>query len=490
MQPSVGGVLICGAILVFACWPARSLFVGLAASMAFGATAVATLTSLGGSSPLIYTLFAGLLLATLPLRRGIRGDIGILFRCSHTTWLVCTLAIYAVIGAVLFPRLFAGQTSVFVASHTRGGVYEMPLGPVSGNISQTGYFVLGGMIFLALSASLLRDNALEQVRRGLFLWCALHTGFGLLDLLGKLAGAGDILAFLRTASYEMLTEATQAGFSRIAGAQSEASAFASMSLAALAFAFTYWRRTASRFALALTLTLLVLLLLSTSSTAYVGLMVLSIPVAFSICRSLSMRRLHGQEIFLLALGFASLFVALGLAVHNDRFFDPLMRLINEAIFEKAGSASGQERGYWNYISLKSFADTLGLGVGIGSSRASSWPVAVLSQLGVVGCVMLTLLVLDIARRPKHLDTALDVRDAATVDGIRACALAGIVSGSLVSGTADPGMIFFISLAVVTSSSIRISLEGPLPADQASIPSAIRFIGVGVPDASRPAFRAR
>jgi hypothetical protein len=331
----------------------------------------------------------------------------------------------------------------------------------------------------------LRGNALEQVRRGFFLWCALHTGFGLLDLMGKLAGAGDILAFLRTASYAMLTETTQAGFARIAGAQSEASAFASVSLAALAFAFTYWRRTASRFALALTLALLALLLLSTSSTAYAGLVLLGIPVAFSICRSLSMRRLHAHEILLLALGFASLFVALGLAVHNDKFFDPLVRLANEAIFEKAGSASGQERGYWNYISLKSFADTLGLGVGIGSSRASSWPVAVLSQLGAVGCIMLVLLVLDIARRPKQLDVAFDVQDAATVDSVRACALAGVVSGTLISGTADPGMIFFVSLAIVTSSSIRIFLNGPLTAKPEPIPSAIRSRGAGVPGFDRP-----
>lgn len=478
MQPSLAGILVCAAILAFACWPARSLFVGLCASMVFGATALMTLRSLGGASPLIYTLFAGLLLITLPFKRGIRADIGIIFRYSHAVWLVCALLVYAVIGAVLFPRLFSGQTSVFVASRTLGGVYEAPLGPVSGNISQTGYFVLNGLVFLALSANLLRNDALEQVRRGFFLWCALHTGFGLLDLMSKLVGAGDILAFLRTASYAMLTDTTQAGFVRIAGAQSEASAFASMSLAALAFAFTYWRRTASRFALALALTLMALLVLSTSSTGYVGLTLLGMPVAFSICRSLSMRRLHSQEIFLLALGFVGLFVALGLAVHSDKFFDPLIRLVNEAIFEKAGSASGQERGYWNYISLKSFADTLGLGVGIGSSRASSWLVAVISQLGAVGCIMLALLVLDIARRPKYLDTALDVRDAATVDSVRACALAGIISASLISGTADPGMIFFISLAVVTSSSIRIFLNRPLLAESARIPSAIQYGGAG------------
>jgi hypothetical protein len=461
LQPSVVGILVCAAILAFACWPARSLLVGLMASLAFGATAVATLGSLGGSSPLIYTLFAALLLAALPLTRHIRGDIVTVFRYSRSAWLVCALLVYAVIGAVLFPRLFAGQTSVFVASHTRGGVYEVALSPVSGNISQTGYFVLGGLTFLALCVALLHGKALEDVRRGFFLWCVLHTGLGLLDLLGKLAGLGDILAFLRTASYAMLTDVLQAGFARIAGGQPEASAFGSMSLAALAFTFTYWRGTGSRFALGLALTLTALLVLSTSSTAYVGLALLSVPVAVSICRSLSMRRMHVQEIFLLTLGFAGMCVAFGLAVHDDRFFDPMMQLLNQAIFEKAGSASGQERSYWNYISLKSFVDTFGLGVGLGSSRASSWPVAALSQLGGVGCVMLSLLVLAIIRRPRRLYGLLDARDAATVDGARAAALASMVSGSLISGTADPGMLFFVPLAVVTSCSIRASL-GELP----------------------------
>jgi len=431
--------------------------------MVFGATALATIGSLGGSSPLIYTLFAGLVLATLPLRRHIRGDFGILFRYSYTAWVVCALSIYSIIGALLFPRLFAGQTTVFVASHTFGGVYEVPLGPVSGNLSQTGYFVIGGMTFLALCVAFLQENSIEKVRLGFLLWCTLHIGFGFLDLLGKLAGIGDVLAFLRTANYAMLTDTTQAGFARIAGAQSEASGFGGVSLAVLAFAFTYWRRTASRFALGLALVILALLVLSTSSTAYVGLAILCIPVAISTARSLFLRRLHTQEILLVALGFAGLFLALGLAVGDAKFFDPLARLMNEAIFDKANSASGQERSYWNYISLKSFVDTWGLGVGIGSSRASSWPVAVLSQLGAVGCAMLAWLVFDIARKPRRLQAALDARDAATVDSVRACALAGVVSGSLISGTADPGLIFFISLAVITASSIRISLERPAPA---------------------------
>jgi hypothetical protein len=41
------------------------LIIGLIASQAFGATAVMTLTFLGGSSPLIYTMFAALLVTAL-----------------------------------------------------------------------------------------------------------------------------------------------------------------------------------------------------------------------------------------------------------------------------------------------------------------------------------------------------------------------------------------------------------------------------------------
>ena len=71
---------------------------------------------------------------------------------------------------------------------------------------------------------------------------------GVIDLLGKLAGAGDVLAPIRTASYAMLTDVSLGGFARIAGAYSEASAFGGVSLACLAFSYTYWRKTKDRLA--------------------------------------------------------------------------------------------------------------------------------------------------------------------------------------------------------------------------------------------------
>lgn len=458
MQVSPIGLLVCVLLLLVGHYMRGTLVIGLMASLAFGSTAVATLTSLGGSSPLIYTFFAALLVATVAARRRFWQDLGTVFGRIRATWVVCSLMVYALVGAMIFPRLFAGQTSVFVPSRIKQGVFEVPLEPVSGNISQTGYLVLGGMTFLAMCIILVRSDSLATVRRGFFLWCILHTASGVLDLMAKLAGAGDILAPIRTASYAMLTDTNEAGFARIAGAYSEASAFAGASLACLAFTFTYWRRTKSRLALGLSTTLLLLLLLSTSSTAYVGLAVLSIPVIFSVMRSLATGRLAFEEMMLIILFVLCIAAALTVSLYDAGFFDPFIHLIDTAVVNKASSASGQERSYWNYRSLQSFIDTGGLGVGFGSSRASSWLIAVLSQLGLIGTIMMATLVLMIARGLSGLHGRADSETDTMISSVRASALAGIISGSLVSGSADPGMIFFVSLAIISTCRARAARE--------------------------------
>jgi hypothetical protein len=139
-----------------------------------------------------------------------------------------------------------------------------------------------------------------------------------------------------------------------------------------------------------------------------------------------------------------------ISVYDEKVLEPIVHLIDTAIVDKSSSESGQERAYWNVKSLQNFVDTLGLGIGFGSSRASSWPVAVLSQLGLLGSLMMAMLLAVIARglgRTAQTDSGTE----AVVASVRAAAFGSIVAGSLVSGTADPGMIFFIAFAVVAAS---------------------------------------
>jgi hypothetical protein len=283
---------------------------------------------------------------------------------------------------------------------------------------------------------------------------------GLFDLAGKLAGAEDLLWPIRTASYAMLSGQVQAGFVRINGAFPETSAFSAASLACLAFCYAYWRRTGDRLAMALAVLLLVLLLLSTSSTAYGGLVILGTAAALGILQSLLSNRLAAGDLLLLALLALGLVVVLALAVYSEQVLEPVMDLIDASLLSKVDSASGQERSYWNVKSLQAFLDTMTLGVGMGSSRASSWPVAVLSQLGLLGSLLMAVLLAVIARGLGRFSRSVDRETAAIVAGVRAAALASLVAGSLISGSPDPGMVFFIALATVTAARTRARLDRP------------------------------
>ncbi len=446
---------MCLAIVAFVRFMRWSMVVAFMASLAFGATAIATLSSLGGSSPQIYTVFAAVLLMTATARKNIWRELAAVFSRIGAASVVVVLMFHALIGAVLFPRLFAGQTSVFVASRTSRGVYETALGPSSANVTQTAYLMLGILVFLALCLLLRRREMLVEVKRGFFLWFGLHTAMGMLDLAGKIAGAGDVLAPIRTASYAMLTLTMEGGFWRIAGPYSEASTFGAVSLAGLAFSYTYWRRTNSRFAAGIAATLFLLLLLSTSTTAYVGLALLGIPVALSLLRALASARPSRQDVLLVVLLTVLCLAIMAVSLGNARFFEPLMRLIDQMVTHKMSSASGQERAYWNYKSLQAFFDTSGLGIGLGSSRASSWPIAVLSQLGVVGALLIAMLLAALVWPLRNAPQTIDAEADAIMASARAGALAVLLAASLAGGLADPGMGFFVPLAVVMACSARI-----------------------------------
>lgn len=432
-----------------------SVFTALMISLAFGSTSFATLTSLGGSSPLIYTIGAAALVISVAARRHIWKDIGKLFGSSVIPWVVCALMVYVVVGALFFPRLFAGQTTVFVVSSERGGVFEVPLAPVSGNFTQAAYLVLGGVVFLATFIFFQRGNSLSELRRGFLFWASMNAAMGVVDLAGKLAGFGDVLLPIRTANYALLTEASQGIFWRITGGQSEASSFGGVALASLAFTYSYWRKTGNRYTFWLSLLLVCLLILSTSSTAYVGLGILCIPVVFSIIKSLFENRLDLSQIFVVSISLACLLAILFVVILKPDAFRPFEQLVNDMVVNKLSSSSGQERSYWNYKSLQSFVDTGGFGVGIGSSRASSWLIAVISQLGIAGAIIIATLVLPFCRPARKVSINANPEDEATIASVRMCALAGIVTGSLISGTADPGIVFFVSLAAISAYSTKV-----------------------------------
>jgi hypothetical protein len=449
---SLAGIGVCIGLFALGCWQRGPLVVALLASYAFGATAIGAVGGSGGSSPLIWTVFAVALLFAVLLRRNLSETIFAIFKSDWVPWIVLFLAVYAALGAIILPRVFAGQTPMLVP--VEGAVVEQMLAPSMGNITQPLYFIVGILLFYAFLIIANERPKLHAVRRGFFALASFQVALGVIDLGGKLAGLGDILAPIRSASYAMLTDVGVSGFWRITGAYSEASAFAGASIPCLAFVFTYWKVTGSRFALGLSLALGCLLVLSTSSTAYFVLAILALAPSLSLASAFLSDHLDSRD---LAVAGAIVFgmVLLGFVyLMSERALDPFMDLVNSMVFEKHTSASGLERAYWNAKSLASFADTAGFGIGMGSSRSSSWLVSVISQLGIVGTCMMAALVVYIVRGVGTSMSRLGQEEFALVQGARAAAISSLLTSIVAGSGADPGLFFFIGLALLIKSRER------------------------------------
>ncbi|TIV75474.1 MAG: hypothetical protein E5V79_01140 [Mesorhizobium sp.] len=104
-------------------------------------------------------------------------------------------------------------------------------------------------------------------------------------------------------------------------------------------------------------------------------------------------------------------------------------------------------------------------MGFGSSRTSSWPIAVLSQLGFFGSLMMAMLLGVLARGVGGVRRWLDPETDAVVTSVRNSALAGLVAASISGGNADPGILFFVALAVVWVARVR-ALGATQPFDRA------------------------
>ena len=452
----IAGLLVCLGLWVLGWALGAPATIGLLGALAFGSTAIG---SLGGSTVPAFVAQAAALLFLTVTHRNFWQDLAGVLESQPVVHLICAIVAYSVATAFIFPRLFALQTTVFVPVGTL--IVELPLGPVSGNINRAAYLILDCLVFVAFCI-LLRQGRVAEVRLGFLVFAAINAALGLTDVLGKLAGMGDILEPIRTADYNMLNEQTAGEFFRIAGGFPEPSAYAAAgALPAIAFVFMDWRITKSRVSLTLASVLLALLLFSTSSTAYAGLAILLAIYSISSLISFMRGRVFVHHIVMFALGWMGLTFLLALYVFDERQMDPVVKMLMNATVNKSLSGSAIERGMWNAQSIQNFFDTFGLGVGLGSTRSSSWPISVIAQLGVIGGVAFAIAVAALATGPLRWKES-------EVGRLAACAstagLAWICGSSFGGSGADPNMIFFVALATVSATLAKTKRARRMPSE--------------------------
>jgi hypothetical protein len=329
---------------------------------------------------------------------------------------------------------------------TARGARAYPLHPLPTNMTQSVYAVGYLIGFLSLKTLLREPGRLVTFRNAVLLVAALDIFGAGLNLGENLLGLPPLLDHVRTASgYALSLEYSLGGLPRIHGTFPEASLFAYFSLPLFAFCLTLWTAgVETRRSAPLSCTLLALLLLSTSTTAYLGLAGYG---CWYLSRALPQRRVPPV---LALVACACLVLLLGMYALELEWTRPLDRLVRETLLDKAASGSGLERASWNAQAWRNFIDTRGLGVGLGSARASSFPIVVLSNLGLVGTTLFTLFAVRVCRAP-YVDPGgmseaeLTVRRAASE-----AVVATLITSVLAVGMFDLGVLFYILAAAASS----------------------------------------
>jgi hypothetical protein len=402
-----------------------------------------------------HLLLGFLALASLSNRASLRTMGHSLAFPNEGFWLLATSA-YAVLAAVFLPRLFAGMTYVFAIARTDigPGLVALPLAPTSGNITQTVYFLGDLVCFLLFCGFASRPQELIAILRAILVAAALNLVFAAIDLTAFWAHLGDPLAVIRNAEYRMLNDEVVAGVKRIVGSFSEASTFAYFTAGFFAFCARLWlSEVHKRLTGTLALLSLCALVGSTSSTGYAATACF-VGALFVRCLGQMLVRPVLRPVLGLVVA-VPLIAAVGLI--SLRAYEPLWsvvdNMIDQTLFNKLSSDSGVERTRRNDQALTNFADTSGLGAGVGSVRASSFPIAVLGNIGLPGAVAygIFLLLMFCGRRSRWQEPF----PAACQSAGRWACFTQLAGASVAGSFIDLGLNFFIFAG--------LACAGPLPA---------------------------
>jgi hypothetical protein len=317
------------------------------------------------------------------------------------------LALFLLVGTVITiiaPRLLLGEVMIVPMreSWLRGDL----LRPVMANITQSGYVALS--VLIAFAVTLMVDDLrfVKTLLTGLLAGGVVCVATGLIDMVAASTGMESLLAPFRNADYADLSMAGVADQRRVVGFTPEASSYGTICVefaAAILLLQSLFAEGRQRvLAASIGIGLVVMALLSTSSTAYFGLAVFGLIYLANWVRRAAFSSPLGRRGLLweLFIGLGAIAAVLFVLIARADLFDPLLKVIDEIIFNKPLSDSFYERSFWNKTAWETVASTWGLGIGFGSTRTSNWFAAIISNAGLIGAAFMALFLLQtFASRP-------------------------------------------------------------------------------------------
>jgi hypothetical protein len=443
MTPTLYGILV---VLIALFTTANGLVYMAVISTLFGATAAAY--ALGGATITPAVVVQGFVSARVFFKEGVSSLFSPMAFGKPGFWFLL-LTIWAIFSAVAFPRLFEGQFLVNALDRSTGNMGGLqPIGPVSMNITQTAYVALGLFTFAAMRITLQREGGVMRFAKAILWLASLNIIAASMDFAEHYLGIPSILPYIKNATY-IFMGGEVGGLMRIKGTFAEASVFSSFTLTLTALTHTLWMNgVLKKWAGLITAANLGLLMISTSGTAYVSL---AICVSFALAYTAAHTLKHGHPgiyiNYVYGLLIATVLLA-GVLLFIPPALDALTNYFSIVIGKKLTSESGIIRAGMNAQAIQSFFDTYGLGTGMGSNRASSFALVLISNLGWVGTLLFSLFIYTaVAGRERH---QLPKEDAVIVLGARHAVIANLIAACVSSVVFDLGVLFYILAAAATS----------------------------------------
>ena len=362
--------------------PLRDFIFVLLFSAVFGSAEAVALPMLGGASltvPYFFVFFVILRMLLVAFKNApLLGEAIV-----SNVWIVL-FAVYGVIAAMFFPRLFEGAISIV---SMRPLPFRVPLVFTPQNITQAVYICLTALAAISAYTAARMPKSENTITYGWVLASCAFLLFAFVDLAGFYSGAGNLMDWARTATYAIVAQ-SEMGIRRISGSFTEPSSFATFGAVPLAYFSLFWLfdvKGAPSGALALALAMA--MALSTSTTAFAMLALLFVVLVFGVVLVPMSGRVRMRK-FLQLSGtiIMGLLAALVLVLLMPSFAKTFAELAEKMTVGKASSGSAIERGQWAAQGFLAFDVSRGLGVGPGSFRSSGLFQAVLGSLGVVGVI--------------------------------------------------------------------------------------------------------
>ncbi|UZD90428.1 hypothetical protein [Cognatishimia activa] len=441
------------------------------AAMPFGATAVFSANGIGNVLLLDFCAIAYVLAVVIRIK---------LDRVVASLWpgtpgfLLLVLCVIILLGAYFLPRIFADRAAVYLIQSVDGRLFIdlAPLVPSAAQPAQAIRFLLGALVFFAVSVVEWRSGDGLLILRAVCVASFLHVSVSLLDWVSYPIGFAQVLDRIRTVHQAILVDQHFGSVRRLIGGHTEPASFGLYTVGLYGFWLRYWFGNMRSFAAGVMMfAMLILALRSTSSATIANVILFSSAFLMwhAVADAISQRRFG---IYVCLLGALPALVS-GMWIWIE--FSATAHTLVEVLFlDKALSDSGQERFSWNAQALSNFSESFGLGLGIGSVRASGFGFAVLGNLGWPGALVFGWFLFRVLRppatKPPFQSECFELASA-----LRCGCLAVLCQSALTTPYPNPGLPFFImcGLAVGLDQMAAASAGNPSAAQSKSYQFLVR-----------------